>query len=276
MKNQPPTRDALGFGALKLQPSLVTAVTALGYEEPTPIQREAIPLLLAGRDLVGQAGTGTGKTAAFALPLLDRLARAGAPQDARRARPHPRAHARAGDAGRRGHAQVREGIAAQRRAALRRRADGSADPRAQPRRRRRRRHAGPRARSPAPPDARPRRRSRCSCSTKPTRCSTWASPRTSRRSSPRRRRRGRRRCLPPRWRRASRRSPSGTCATRHASPSRARSAPPASCRACGRSPTWWRARTRPPRWAACSTSRTRSPPSSSAAPASKSTSSPRR
>jgi ATP-dependent RNA helicase DeaD len=44
MKEQPPT-DA-GFGALKLQPSLVTAVTALGYEEPTPIQREAIPLLL--------------------------------------------------------------------------------------------------------------------------------------------------------------------------------------------------------------------------------------
>ena len=77
MKEQPPTGDALGFGALKLQPSLVTAVTALGYEEPTPIQREAIPLLLEGRDLVGQAGTGTGKTAAFILPILDRLARAG-------------------------------------------------------------------------------------------------------------------------------------------------------------------------------------------------------
>ena len=78
MKEQPPTGDALGFGALKLQPSLVTAVTALGYEEPTPIQREAIPVLLAGRDMLGQAGTGTGKTAAFALPLLDRLASAGA------------------------------------------------------------------------------------------------------------------------------------------------------------------------------------------------------
>ena len=46
---------------------------ALGYEEPTPIQREAIPPLLAGRDLLGQAATGTGKTAAFALPLLQRL-----------------------------------------------------------------------------------------------------------------------------------------------------------------------------------------------------------
>jgi ATP-dependent RNA helicase DeaD len=48
-------------------------VAALGYEEPTAIQREAIPPLLAGRDLMGQAATGTGKTAAFALPLLQRL-----------------------------------------------------------------------------------------------------------------------------------------------------------------------------------------------------------
>ena len=47
---------------------------ALGYEEPTPVQREAIPLLIAGRDLLGQAATGTGKTAAFALPMLQRLA----------------------------------------------------------------------------------------------------------------------------------------------------------------------------------------------------------
>ncbi len=56
---------------------MAKAVAALGYEEPTPIQREAIPLLLDGRDLIGQAGTGTGKTAAFALPLVDRLAAAG-------------------------------------------------------------------------------------------------------------------------------------------------------------------------------------------------------
>ncbi len=47
---------------------------ALGYEEPTPIQREAIPLLREGHDLIGLAGTGTGKTAAFTLPILDRLA----------------------------------------------------------------------------------------------------------------------------------------------------------------------------------------------------------
>jgi ATP-dependent RNA helicase DeaD len=61
------------FGSLDLAPQLVAAVTALGYEEPTPIQREAIPVLLSGKDLVGQAGTGTGKTAAFSLPLLNRL-----------------------------------------------------------------------------------------------------------------------------------------------------------------------------------------------------------
>src|SRR5688572_17223265 len=62
-----------GFESLDLNPSLVRALARLGYEEPTPIQREAIPLLLAGRDLLGQAATGTGKTAAFALPVLQRL-----------------------------------------------------------------------------------------------------------------------------------------------------------------------------------------------------------
>jgi ATP-dependent RNA helicase DeaD len=67
------------FDGLGLAETLVKAVTALGYEEPTPIQREAIPLLLAGRDLMGQAGTGTGKTAAFALPMIDRLAGAARP-----------------------------------------------------------------------------------------------------------------------------------------------------------------------------------------------------
>ncbi|MBP8272848.1 MAG: DEAD/DEAH box helicase [Acidobacteria bacterium] len=65
------------FASLGLAPSLVSAVNALGYEEPTPIQKEAIPVLLSGRDLVGQAGTGTGKTAAFALPMIERLIAAG-------------------------------------------------------------------------------------------------------------------------------------------------------------------------------------------------------
>jgi ATP-dependent RNA helicase DeaD len=62
------------FAALGLSADLCAAVAALGYEEPTPIQRAAIPPLLAGRDLMGQAATGTGKTAAFALPLLARIA----------------------------------------------------------------------------------------------------------------------------------------------------------------------------------------------------------
>ncbi|GAC1311468.1 MAG: DEAD/DEAH box helicase [Vulcanimicrobiaceae bacterium] len=62
-----------GFAALGLEPALVGALTALGYEEPTDIQREAIPSLIAGRDVLGQAATGTGKTAAFALPLLHRI-----------------------------------------------------------------------------------------------------------------------------------------------------------------------------------------------------------
>jgi ATP-dependent RNA helicase DeaD len=57
-----------------LEASLLTTLYALGYEEPTPIQREAIPPLLAGRDLLGQAATGTGKTAAFTLPLLQHIA----------------------------------------------------------------------------------------------------------------------------------------------------------------------------------------------------------
>src|SRR4051794_1047384 len=65
--------DGAGFSALGLDDRLVSELTVLGYEEPTPIQREAIPLLLAGRDVLGQAATGTGKTAAFALPMLSRV-----------------------------------------------------------------------------------------------------------------------------------------------------------------------------------------------------------
>ncbi|MEV0406091.1 DEAD/DEAH box helicase [Actinoallomurus sp. NPDC050550] len=63
-----------GFADLPLRPELLNALTGLGYEEPTPIQREAIPPLIEGGDLVGQAATGTGKTAAFALPILQRMA----------------------------------------------------------------------------------------------------------------------------------------------------------------------------------------------------------
>ena len=68
-----PDPAGLTFEDLALRPELLGALTALGYEEPTPIQAQAIPPLLEGRDLVGQAATGTGKTAAFALPLLQSL-----------------------------------------------------------------------------------------------------------------------------------------------------------------------------------------------------------
>jgi ATP-dependent RNA helicase DeaD len=61
------------FSSLALAPGLMKAIIAMGYEVPTTIQAEAIPHLLEGRDLLGQAQTGTGKTAAFALPLLSRL-----------------------------------------------------------------------------------------------------------------------------------------------------------------------------------------------------------
>ena len=63
-----------GFAALGLEARLLATLEQLGYEEPTPIQRGAIPPLLAGKDVLGQAATGTGKTAAFTLPLLQRLA----------------------------------------------------------------------------------------------------------------------------------------------------------------------------------------------------------
>jgi ATP-dependent RNA helicase DeaD len=61
------------FASLGLRAELLTALDELGYEEPTPIQRETIPILLTGQDLLGQAATGTGKTAAFALPALQMI-----------------------------------------------------------------------------------------------------------------------------------------------------------------------------------------------------------
>src|SRR5881628_3422712 len=66
-------QDKGPFDHLGLDPALVRAVHALGYEAPTPIQREAIPPILAGRDVTGTAQTGSGKTAAFLLPILQRL-----------------------------------------------------------------------------------------------------------------------------------------------------------------------------------------------------------
>ncbi len=75
MSSELPAAEAapLFFDDLNLHPAVLAAVKAVGYESPSPIQAATIPLILAGRDVVGQAQTGTGKTAAFALPLLSSL-----------------------------------------------------------------------------------------------------------------------------------------------------------------------------------------------------------
>src|SRR5262245_27359460 len=70
-----PSVPVASFAPLGLSEPLQRAVAAAGYVKPTPIQAQAIPHLLAGRDVLGCAQTGTGKTAAFALPILERLAR---------------------------------------------------------------------------------------------------------------------------------------------------------------------------------------------------------
>jgi ATP-dependent RNA helicase RhlE len=65
------------FSSLQLAPAILKAVEELGYKEPTPIQAQAIPVALTGKDLIGSAQTGTGKTAAFALPILQHLEKPG-------------------------------------------------------------------------------------------------------------------------------------------------------------------------------------------------------
>lgn len=64
---------SLDFSSLELAPELIAVVQELGYEQMTPIQSEAIPYLLTGKDLIGQSKTGSGKTAAFALPILNKI-----------------------------------------------------------------------------------------------------------------------------------------------------------------------------------------------------------
>ena len=71
----------MSFKELKLIPSLLEAVRCCGYQQPTPIQEQTIPPVLNGRDVLGCAQTGTGKTAAFALPILQRLFQAGKPSE---------------------------------------------------------------------------------------------------------------------------------------------------------------------------------------------------
>jgi ATP-dependent RNA helicase DeaD len=63
----------LTFDELGLSPRVLQAVNEMGFEETTPIQQQAIPIALQGRDLIGQAQTGTGKTAAFGIPMVERF-----------------------------------------------------------------------------------------------------------------------------------------------------------------------------------------------------------
>ena len=74
----------MSFESLGLMAELLRAVSEKGYSSPTPIQKQAIPLILEGRDIMGGAQTGTGKTAGFTLPLLQRLMSSAKPQTGRR------------------------------------------------------------------------------------------------------------------------------------------------------------------------------------------------
>ena len=166
----------MSFDSLGLAPALLRAVAEQGYTQPTPIQARVIPVVLEGRDVMAGAQTGTGKTAGFTLPMLQRL-----DGNQRRDRPAPRpradshADARARRASRRERARLRQVRAAEIGRDLRRRQHQSADRSAAPRRRHRRRDTGPAARSRAATHHRSCGTSRSSCSTKPIACSTWAS-----------------------------------------------------------------------------------------------------
>jgi hypothetical protein len=135
-------RKLMKFADIGLSDELLQSVLAAGYDEPTPIQAQAIPSVLMMRDLIGIAQTGTGKTASFVLPMIDILAHGRAPR-ADAALADPRADARTGRPGRRKLREVRQEPRSQDGAADRRRADGRSGQGAQRRRRRADRHARP-------------------------------------------------------------------------------------------------------------------------------------
>ena len=177
---------SLSFDQLGLTPELLRAVAHEGYTVPTPVQEEAIPLVLAGRDLMAGAQTGTGKTAAFVLPMLQlppRRRPERRPRAIRALDPRSDPRARAPGRGERAHVRGRAARSV-RTTDLRRRRLRPPGPRAAHRPRDRGRHAWPPARPRRPAHDRPVARSRSSSSTRPTGCSTWASSATSARSSP--------------------------------------------------------------------------------------------
>ncbi len=268
-------RPADGFAALELDDRLLSAIAALGYEEPTPIQREAIPPLLAGRDLLAEAPTGTGKTAAFALPTLQRIPIGQAADGSTSALvlvPTRELAMQVAEA----LTKYGRGLGRARPAGLRRPADRAAAARPAPRRGRRRRHARPRGR---PPQARE----------PPLRRGQRGHPRRGRRDA-RHGLRGRPRGDPVG---DARRTPDGALLGDHLADHHAhRQAPPARpgadqgpcreavgrrrLRSSGRSPTSCAGPTSSPRCAASSMSKTRPRRSSSGGRAVRSTTWPRR
>ena len=164
------------FSDLGLAAPLLDALAAESYTEPTPIQAQAIPHVLAGRDLLGIAQTGTGKTAAFALPILHRLAADRRPAHAAQLPGSgPGADARAGQPDRGELRDLRPQPAADldRRLRRRRHAPPGADHGA--RRRHPGRHAGPAGRPHEPAHRSGSTGSRWWCWTRSTACSTSAS-----------------------------------------------------------------------------------------------------
>jgi hypothetical protein len=178
----------MNFEELNLAPAIVKAVREQGYETPTAIQAQAIPVVLEGHDLLAGAQTGTGKTAAFTLPMLHKLSKTAAKNATssagRHRRPGADAHPRAGRPGRGIGAALRQAPAAVLHRHLRRRRHEPAD------------RAASSAASTSwwPPRAAcwtcwaracwTWARCRSWCSTKPTACWTWASSTTSRRCWP--------------------------------------------------------------------------------------------
>src|SRR5512137_2650204 len=66
---------SVGFDSFDLDPLIMKAIERMGWNEPTPVQEKTIPVLLQGKDVMGQAQTGTGKTAAFGIPILQNVSR---------------------------------------------------------------------------------------------------------------------------------------------------------------------------------------------------------
>ncbi len=198
------------FAELGLSERTLEALRDVGYESPSPIQEQAIPSVLQGRDVIGQAQTGTGKTAAFGLPIVEYV--------------DPELHevqALVLTPTRELCIQVTQALRAYgahdgrgRRGGVRRRADPHPAGAAARRRARGRGDGRARARPDLAPFARACTTAASWCSTRPTRCLTWGSWRTSRRSSRSRPRAGRRRCSARRCPRRSASSRTSTCMTR--------------------------------------------------------------